>query len=162
LELYVKNPDKVKMLVLLANEDGVERLRARALLWEDVEDTQGNKLKVMDRIYTIFDSDIYVFKNWARENGYISKFYQNAKTQNIFDINGDDKIMNLNVELKEHSLYYYPYLDTFQFYDPTSGKFHNNAESQYEYTLIQSNGALYPHEEPEPEDDMYFDPGEDF
>ena len=145
LDIYVQNPEKVKMLVMLSVQDGVERVRGRALLWE-AEDMNGNKIKVMDRIYTIFDSDILVFKKWARESGYITKAYQNAKTQNIYDINGEDTL-NLKVTLDRHLLGTYPYLDSFQFYNMDTGTFYNNTRSDYEYTLIQSDGNPYPHED---------------
>lgn len=158
LDIYTKNPDKIKMLVMLSSQDGVEKVRARALLW-DVQDLNDNNLKIMDRIYTIYDSDVFVFKKWAREHGYIPKFYQNAKTQNIF---GDDEemILNLKVKLDKHVLESYPYLDTFPFYDSTNGLFYNNTNRMYHFTLIQSNGSLTPPEpdepEEEPEDDDWF------
>jgi hypothetical protein len=48
MSIYAENPDKIKMLV---NLDSSGKLKTRALLWEDVEDNNGNKFKVMDRIY---------------------------------------------------------------------------------------------------------------
>lgn len=150
LNIYTKNPNKIKMLVMLSVQDGVEKVRARALLWEEVQDLNDNNLKIMDRIYTIYDSDVFVFKKWAREHGYIPKFYQNAKTQNIF---GDEEemILNLKVKLDNHVLESYPYLDTFQFYNPLNGYLYNNTKKMYHFTLIQSNGSLIP---PEPEDEV--------
>ncbi len=148
LDLYVQNEDKVSMLVLLSTDDGAERVRGRALLWE-AEDLDGNKLKIMDRIYTIFDSDVYIFKKWARENGYITKLYQNAKSHNLFEDNGKEMVINLKMFLPNHKLNYYPYLDTFPYYDG-DGNFYNNHKMPYEYVLVQSNGGLYP---PDPVDD---------
>lgn len=156
LELYCVNPDKIKMLVLFSTQDGVEKVRARAILWDEVEDMNDNKLKIMDRIYTIYDSDILMFKNWAKENGYIPKFYQNAKSQNLFDINGERVKLNLKVTLQQHKLEYYPYLDSFQFYDCYSGIFYNNDLRAFDYTLIQANGSLTP-PDPEPERDDFDD-----
>jgi len=162
LDLYTKNSDVISMLVLLTKEGECDKVRARALLWE-AEDLQGNKLKIMDRIYTIYDSDVFVFKKWARQNGYISKLYQNAKSHSIFDVDGKPMIIDLKIFIENHDLEYYPYLDTFPFYDG-KGNFYNNHKNPYEYILIQSNGSLYPPEpEPEPvdeyEDDLdYEDP----
>lgn len=157
LELYVKNPDKVKMLVLLSDQNGVDKVRGRALLWE-AEDLTGNRIKVMDRIYTIFDSDIFLFKKWGRESGYITKSYQNAKSQNIFDIKGEE-ILNLKIKMENHNIKYYPYLDSFQFYNPANGTFYNNTNVNYEYVLIQSNGGLWPenHDDEDEHDDHDFD-----
>lgn len=147
LDIYVNNPDKIKMLVLFNNENGVDKVKGRALLWEDVSDKNGNHLKVMDRIYTVFDSDVHLFKRWARDNGYITKYYQNAKSQNIYDINGVETRMDLTVNIDSHKFFYYPYLDSFQFYNTTTGDFHNNPYSNFEYTLIQANGSLTNEEE---------------
>lgn len=153
LDLYVENPDKVKMLVMLNNRDGVDYVIGRSLLWDSVEDYIGNKLKIMDRIYTIFDSDVLVFKKWARENGYINKSYQNAKSQNIFEVDNKEIIMDLKVILPNHQLDTYPYLDSFQFYNQMNGTFYNSPKRHYDCVLIQSNGSLYPDEpeEPDPE-----------
>lgn len=156
LDLYVKNPEKVKMLVMLNNRDGADRVMGRALLWESVEDFNGNKLKVMDRIYTIFDSDVLIFKKWARDNGYINKAYQNAKTQNIFEVDNQEIIMDLKVVLPNHQLDTYPYLDSFQFYNQMNGFFYNSPKKYFDYVLIQSNGSLYP-SEPEPEEPDFDD-----
>lgn len=149
LDLYVNN--NVKMLVMISKQDDVEKVRARALLWE-AEDMKGNKVKVMDRIYSVYDSDVFVFKRWARDNGYITKFYQNAKSQNIFDINNDAIYMDLKVILPNHNLGTWPYLDTFPFYDMKNGFFYNNEMFDYDHILIQSNGGLYPSEPDHPED----------
>lgn len=150
LDIYVKNPDIVKMLVMYTNQDGQDKVRARALLWE-AEDMKGNKIRVMDRIYTVYDSDVFIFKRWANQNGYITKFYQNAKTQSIFDINNEEVVMNLKVTLPNHNLGTWPYLDTFPFYDMRTGTFYNHENKYYDYILTQSNGGLYP-PEPEPEE----------
>ncbi len=150
LDIYINNPDIIKMLVMYTNQDGEDKVRARALLWE-AEDMVGNKVKVMDRIYTVYDSDVFIFKRWASQHGYITKFYQNAKTQNIFDINNKEVIMDLKVILPNHNLGTWPYLDTFPFYDMNTGTFYNHENKHYEHILIQSNGELYP-SEPEPEE----------
>jgi hypothetical protein len=112
----------------------------------------GNNIRIMDRIYSIYDCDIFAFKKWGRDNGYISKYYQNAKSQNLFDIDNVPVTINLKVKLDNHALGYYPYLDTFQFYKMSEGTFYNNETVYYDYTLIQSNGGLVPpNEDDEPE-----------
>lgn len=146
LKLYTDNPDVVKMLTLTRDDN---KIIARALLWE-VEDLSGNKVKIMDRIYTIYDSDVILFKRWSRENGYICKYYQNAKTQLIFEVDDKEVVLNLKVPLKNYILDYYPYLDTFQFFNIKEGIIYNNPISDHHYSLIQSDGSLVP---PEPHDD---------
>lgn len=153
MDLYAKNPDKIKMLILL-NKDG--NLRSRALIWEDVTDTDGNKYKVMDRIYSLYDHDIFIFKKWAIENGYITKWEQNAKTESAFDVDGKLSILNLSVKLDNYRQDYYPYLDTFKYFDIYSGTFSNSESNKHQYKLVQSNG-MKSRPEPEPEPEFYED-----
>jgi hypothetical protein len=156
MTLYTKNKDKVKMLVFFSDDD---KVRARALLWEDVRDHEDTKrkYKFMDRIYYYYDHDINFFKDWAKENGYLCKWEQSAKTEMLFDDGTDSPVRKqLYVMLDEHNLSYYPYLDTFKFFNFNKGRFSNSQSYNYDYTLVQSNGAL--EREPEPDDDeMFFD-----
>ena len=148
MNLYVFND--VKMLVLLA-DDGV--VRARALLWDNVKDfNSDNTYKFMDRIYTVYDHDVDVFKKWAKENGYLTKWEQNAKTELYIDIDGNPERKHLYVILEKHNLSYYPYLDTFKYYDPFKGRFSNSQSYSYEYTLVQSSGLVEREQEPDEEE----------
>ena len=137
LDLYVYNISQCKMLVLLMDD----KVRARALLWE-ASTFDGKNVKVMDRIYTIFDSDIFAFKKWAKENGYISKFHQNSKSTNIFDIDGKEEYINLSIKPDTHLYKKYPFLDTFQFYNKRTGFFYNTECSDFNYKLVQASGSL--------------------
>ncbi len=158
LNLYRDNPTQVKLLVMLQkDENGEERLRARALLWQDAK-SNTTSLKVMDRIYAIHDSDVFVFKKWARENGYISKFYQNSKSFELFDIEGEPTQLSLTIKLASHQYQFYPYLDTFQFYNIWHGEF-KNSPFMYDYQLNRADGDIY-HQEEEGEPD--FVPDEEF
>lgn len=153
MSLYAKN-DSIKMLILL-DED--QKLLARAILWENAQDDDGNYYKIMDRIYTIYDHDVILFKEWARKNGYLHKTDQSSRSERyITKYNADEPIslaLNLSVKLENHVLSYYPYLDTFKFYNPFDGLFSNSDESKFKYILVQSNGGLVPPPPPEPEED---------
>ena len=83
MTLYAKNPN-IKMAVFLVDD----KVRCRALLWNDAKDLDGKSYKVMDRIYSVYDHDVILFKNWANENGYISKWTQSAKSEKTFDVGG--------------------------------------------------------------------------
>lgn len=160
LNLYSKNPESVKMLILLQkDEDGNSYLRARALLWQEVK-TDSSTIKVMDRIYSIYDSDVFVFKNWARENGYICKAHQNSRSHQIFEIDGQEVLLNCKIELNKFKIDYYPYLDTFQFFNISNGTLFNWPNFDTQYILNRANGSLIDDEEelePEHEDDeSYF------
>jgi hypothetical protein len=148
MQLYVDN-EEVKMLILLA-DDG--KLLGRAILWDKVFDMNNSEYKLMDRIYTVYDHDVNLFKNWAKENEYMHKTEQSSRSERYItkyeDNNPNSLNMKLFIKLKNHKQKYYPYFDTFKFYDSLSGKFFNNDDSKFEYVLVQSDGELFP---PEPE-----------
>ena len=66
LEIYIKNPDTVKLLILKSDED-FDKIIGRALLWK-LED--GSTL--MDYQYTSNDSDYKVFQEYAKTKGWKS------------------------------------------------------------------------------------------
>jgi hypothetical protein len=152
MKLYAKNSDKVKLLVFFSDDN---KVRARALLWEGVKDHKDStkEYKFMDRIYYVYDHDINFFKDWAKENGYISKWEQSAKTELLFDIEGDVKRLQLYVNLDHGGLSYFPYLDTFKNFYVSKSRFSNSQNYNFDYVLVQSNGQV----EREPEPDEYFD-----
>jgi hypothetical protein len=151
MELYAQNPNKIKMLINL-EENG--KLRSRALLWEECVSEDGKVYKVMDRIYSIYDHDVTSFKTWAKENGYIYKVDQTSKNEIYFQVDNTNIALYLNIHLDNHKLKYYPYIDTFKFYNPSSGVF-SNWNSIGAYVLIQSNGSLV--NEPPPPEEHYYD-----
>ena len=155
MKLYAVNPEKVKMLVFFSDDD---KVRARALLWEDVRDHKDptKQYKFMDRIYYVYDHDINFFKDWAKENGYLCKWDQSAKTEMLFDEGtGEPVKKSLYVLLDKYSMSYYPYLDTFKNFNEDKGRFSNSQSYNYDFTLVQSNGAV--EREPEPEEDWIDD-----
>jgi hypothetical protein len=157
MKLYADNIDKVKMLVFF---DENEKIRARALLWDDVKDhnNEDSRYKFMDRIYSFYDHDVDFFKDWAKENGYISKWEQSAKSEKDFDLG--DKVysrMSLYVKLENTEQNYYPYLDTFKFYNVDKKRFSSSDGFKFDYVLIQSNGATEREEEVEDPEPEYWD-----
>ena len=143
MKLYDKNTN-VKMLVLLCDKG---KVKARALLWESgiIEEGTGIEWKVMDRIYSFYDHDIDTLKNWAKENGYIYKWRQDAKSELFFSIDGKKKILRLKVDLNCNNLDYYPYLDTFKFMkinNSNNNTFSNSDCFNFDYILTSSRGEL--------------------
>ncbi len=144
MNLYTKNSN-IKMLILLT-DDG--KLSARALLWEGVTDMEGKSYKVMDRIYSVHGHDVNFLKDWAKENGYIYKTDQSAKSERYFTDNDVKVKLDLSVKLENWKMDYYPYLDTFKFFDEHKGTLSNSEKYSYHYVLVQATGGL----EPEPND----------
>lgn len=157
MNLYSVNSDKVKMLVFLSDDD---KVRARALLWYGVKDHKdGTKeYKFMDRIYFYYDHDVNFFKDWAKENGFITKWEQSAKSQMYFDEGiGEAVRKNLYVTLDKSNLSYYPYLDTFKFFNFNRSRFSNSDSYNFDYILVQSNGAVERERGPDEDEVAYFD-----
>jgi hypothetical protein len=135
--MYVENPDKISLLLML-NEDG--RVMGRALLWN----FDGNK--IMDRIYTINDEQlVFYFKKWSTENGYYYKAQQNWYNSIQFERLGEGrKIFKFDIKLNNSDFRYYPYMDTFKFFNPDTGTFSNyRPEGRDHYTLCSSDGSKY-------------------
>lgn len=139
MKIYSSNPDKIKMLIYL-NEDGT--LRTRALLWEDCVNHLGVSYKVMDRIYSIFDHDVLFFKSWAIKNGYVHKYEQSNKYMEHFTDSDGIIQLSLKVQLDNHILSHYPFIDTFKYYSKKYGTLSNSQQFPYEYVLVQNDGAL--------------------
>jgi len=115
------------------------------------------RYKFMDRIYSFYDHDYDFFKSWASKNGYICKLEQSAKSERIFRLpDGSPANMELYVILEESDQDWYPYLDTFKFYNVGRKRFSNSDHFGFDYVLVQSNGERERHEE-EPEE-TYFVP----
>jgi hypothetical protein len=117
LDLYTKNSDMIKMLVMTADNS---KLVGRALLWEFDDN------KIMDRIYTI-DDDTYQFhfKKWADDNGYIYKREQKWNNSLFFETKGKTLYKELSVNLGRTNFQNYPYLDTFKFLDTSTNTLYN-------------------------------------
>lgn len=160
MTIYAKNPDKIKMLVLFDDEG---KVKTRALLWEDCSDRNGNKYKVMDRIYSIYDHDVVFFKKWALDNGYIHKLEQSAKSETLFVTKEGPQSIELTTNIENTIFDFYPYIDTFKFFSKKFKSLSNSEFFSYKYVLVQNNGGLVPDEEDEGEEiDMFDDDYIDF
>lgn len=92
--IYTENPSVVSLLVL---KDEKGKLKGRSLVWKTLNDQI-----MMDRIYTLNDSDIMLFKNYGKKRNW------NIKDDMHY---GDINIQK--VKLDNWMFEKYPYLDTF-------------------------------------------------
>ena len=136
MDIYVDNPETVSMLVML-NDFG--SLVGRALLWDF------GGYKIMDRIYTTNDeSYAFYFKEWASKNNYLFKSSQNWFDTMSFEKIGDKKqTLKIDIKLRSSGYRYYPYMDTFKFYDPNSDTISNYQPSGDFYTICSPDGSKY-------------------
>jgi len=153
LDIFINNPDKIKLLVLVNSQN---KLFGRALLWE-TRDANNLEYRIMDRIYTIHDHNVSMFKDWARSNKYVFKLEQTSRNTILFVDDNDIVDKNLYVSLDNVDFKYYPYLDTFKYFNKSKKVLSNSEYSSFEYKLIQNDGALERVEEPEPQLDWLDD-----
>ena len=137
MNVYVENTDVVSMLVML-NDHG--SLIGRALLW----DCDG--YKIMDRIYTTNDEKYaFYFKEWATKNNYLFKSNQNWFDTMTFEKIGDKKQeLRIDIKLPKSDYRYYPYMDTFKFFNEDTGVISNYQPKGYDfYTICTPDGSKY-------------------
>jgi hypothetical protein len=135
LDIYTKNPDNCKIVVLFDNDDAT-RIIGRAILWH----VDGHK--VMDRIYTINDEAYqFYFKQWASKHGYYFKSEQNWFNTRQFEMLGSKKInLDLILDLPNKKFDKVPYMDTFKFMD-YEGKLYNFQPKGTEYYTLTDTGG---------------------
>lgn len=105
LEIYIKNPQTVSCLIL-RSEENWDKIVGRALIW-NLDD--GSRL--MDYIYTTKDSDVKVFKEYAKNKGW--------------HIRDDEYDSTFVAHINPGEFEKYPSVDTMNRWDPKTGKISN-------------------------------------
>ena len=136
LDIYVKNPNQVSMVILFS-EKNPDKIRGRALLW-NVEYDKGYDAVFMDRIYINNSPDTELFKKFAKKSGFIYKKDQDYSKDGFMYGDKLTEIQRIEVKLENQSFDKYPYVDTLTYYTPWSGKL-NNIEGEYE--LNETDGG---------------------
>jgi hypothetical protein len=146
-KIYTENPDVCKMLILLEDD----KLIGRALVWKlssikiyGKEPAQDSWF--MDRQYTIKDSDVEKFRNYAKEKGWIYKSSNNHHSFSNVTIEGEEKNASLEVQVKSINYGRYPYMDTFRRFDPNEGILYNDDDEDESYEgqyILNDTGGGY-------------------
>jgi hypothetical protein len=108
LDIYVKNPDVCKLLILRSKSDP-DKIIGRALIWK-----LENGKYYMDRIYTINNSDQILYENWVNSK----------KMARYADYDNDI----MSIQLGDFEYKTYPYMDTFSVYSRVEKKLSNNED----------------------------------
>ena len=146
--IYTQNQDVCKMLILLEDD----KLIGRALVWKlnsvrtGRKDFEGAPEYFMDRQYTIKDSDVQKFRNYAISKGWAYKSYNNHHSFGTVNINGEDRNVQMTVKVKDKDYSRYPYMDTFRRYDVSNGILHNDDEQDKDYEgqyILEDTGGGY-------------------
>ena len=125
----------VKLLVLLDKEGFIW---GRALLWDI-----GEGKKLMDRIYTIRDSDILTFRQYARQNGYYFKSVNNSGSKISYTKDGNSDWFRIKIKINitvNSANTPYPYLDTLCY---AQGSYLMNYEPDGRYFVLTETDGSY-------------------
>ena len=145
--IYTQNQDVCKMLIL--KED--DKIIGRALVWKLAsikhikQDVEGIEY-FMDRQYTIKESDVQKFRNYAKEQGWCYKSYNNHHSLSTVTIDGVEKNVDMTIKVSTKDYNRYPYMDTFKRYDVNNGILHNDDEQEERYEgqyILEDTGGGY-------------------
>lgn len=136
-QIYTDNPE-VCSLLILRSEENPDKIKGRALIWN----LSDPKIIFMDRIYTHNDSDIQLFRDFARfKKWHYKPNNDSSDTPNAVNPNGDEeRFEKLSVTLKNDSYSRYPYVDTLKYFldgilstvDDSSAKLLESTSGGYE------------------------------
>lgn len=145
--IYVKNPDVCKLLILKTNEDD-DTILGRALIWKisniDIDADGKSPEYYMDRIYTSEDFLKESFIKYANENEWMIRTKSGYSDCMDFTFKGQEyEEVAVTVKLKEWKFDKYPYMDTFKSLDVYNGVLYNMEETSEEgyYILTNTDGS---------------------
>lgn len=142
LDLYVKNPDKINLLVLV---DDKNKIYGRALVWK----LDNKPYLFMDRIYSIDNYINNIFIDYAKKNKIAYRSNKFATKFKIYLPNGKtfyNKKIKFKVKLNTKEIYKYPYIDTMFNWNKLTNKFTNkiNRVSFFYEELTYISGYFTP------------------
>jgi hypothetical protein len=133
-EIYTSN-SQVQLVILYDDNGKIEgekytsnKIKGRAILWD--AEIDGQKAMFMDRIYTTYDTDVDLFKQFAQENGW---FWKDSQSMNPgeYITNGTSKSRpEIIVKVDNANCDYYPYVDTMCFCYTESQELRNTQDGE--------------------------------
>ena len=115
-DVYCSNPDTIGLLILKSEADE-NKLMGRALLWKLDDGSM-----FLDRIYTAKDSDVTLFREYAKSKGWYTRSDNGYSAQN----SASGGKVDLTAHIKPGKYKGYAYMDTFTCWDPKTGKISAN------------------------------------
>lgn len=137
-QIYTQNPEVCRLLIL-KTEDGA-KIKGRALLWN-----LSSGVSFLDRVYTHSDSDVELFREYAKTKGITYK-YNNNSTDSSESIlpNGDKVNLKLiSVTLKSKTYSNYPYLDTLKYLNTSTGILSNEGDGDSDVITLEDTSGSY-------------------
>lgn len=140
-DIYVENTDVCRLLVLL--EDGL--VIGRAVIWKLSSISQGLDVEYfVDRQYTIKDSDVDKFRDYANKEGWAYKDVNSHSSFSGIIYKGSSYNVDMEVEVIAKRYDNYPYMDTFRSYEYSSGTLINESrDDDRDYYLLDDTEGGY-------------------
>jgi len=112
--VYTKTPN-VYLLALIDIKSNT--LMARAIIWKDIKDFEGETYTFMDRVYSIDDETLHMMVDYAKTKGWVYKTEQSYTCQR-FNTSDGVKQLNFDINLPKGIDWIEvekPYMDTIKF-----------------------------------------------
>ena len=144
-QIYTKNPEVCQLLILIEDE----KLLGRALVWklDKIDPSHGEgDTYFMDRQYCSNDSDLIKFKNYAKDKGWTWKTGSFVSSEDRSNYLPKMEVQLNPTDDGDFHYEYYPYLDTFQRYDPNTGRLFNDEDESSKNAgqfILNSTGGDY-------------------
>ncbi|NBP58409.1 hypothetical protein EBU71_18125, partial [bacterium] len=147
-DIYVSNPE-VCSLLILRDDENPKKIKGRALVW-NLNDPSGigpTDVIFMDRIYTHDDSDILLFRDYAKSKGWYSKKNNDNSVESfvVTPSNERKEFPNLVVKVKDKQYQEWPYMDTFAYYYPETNTLETIAKDLSRHILRSTSGGSQYH-----------------
>jgi hypothetical protein len=142
LDIYVKNPEIVSLLVYVTEED---KVLGRALVWKlndhkssDIEDAE----IFMDRIYGKDDSVTQLFRDYSDKQGWARRTYSGySQVRNVTYKGEDHSYVDMRIKLDNADFNYYPYMDTFKRLRISDNLLFNDDNEEEDWSLTCTDGT---------------------
>lgn len=133
-EIYTSN-SQVSLVILYDDSGEISgekykssKIKGRAILWD--AEINGQSAKFMDRIYTTYDSDVDLFKQFAQKNGWFYKDSQSMTPREYITDGTSKSRPEIIVKVDKADCDYYPYVDTMCFCYTSSNELRNTQDDE--------------------------------
>ena len=137
-DIYVDNPNSCQLLIL-KTDDG-QKIKGRALIWTLIKPTN---MIFMDRVYTHADSDIELFRQYAKSKGIYAK-YHNSSTANstviVPETGMEENVREIVAKVRPGEYDKYPYLDTLKCFNIEEGTL-SNIDDDRDCVILEDTGG---------------------
>ena len=144
---YYDTCKSVRLLVLYSDVEGKEdKIVGRALIWKLEKPTDRY---FMDRIYYRYESDLALFKLYAKKRGWLHKNQQNSDAVvRIVDTKKNiTKVMFLKTQSTFKKADHYPYMDTLKYFNIDKGYLTNYEDEDGDNTVYVLEDTAGGHEQ---------------